>query len=227
MKMMARIDLIVMRKTLIQLMRIGIAVFLFVALVSGNALAAAVALCVMVPTIYSMSITAYDEINRWESFRMCLPIEREDVVKGHYASTAIVVVAGFAFAAIAAPLLTWLVSLLGGSSFGFDEVGEMVAGCALGLAVSFLMSAVTLPVVAKFGATKASRFAPLLLACVMALLFAALGEVLSGEELPALLGFLSTQTGVAVAIVAAVVACAAAYLASMPLALRFYRAREL
>ncbi len=226
MKLMAHVDLIVMRKTLVQLVRIGLAVLLFITVMTGNALSGAAALCVMVPAIYSMSVTAYDEVNRWEAFRLCLPVEREDVMRGHYASTAVVVAVSFAFAVITAPLLTWLSSLLTGSSFGFDVVGEMVAACALGLVISFWIPAVNLPIVAKFGMTQASRYVPLLLACVMAFSFAALGHVLSGDGLPMALDFLSTQTGIAIAIVAAVVVSAAAYFASMLLAVRLYKARE-
>ncbi|MBQ9954910.1 MAG: ABC-2 transporter permease [Eggerthellaceae bacterium] len=226
MKLMAHVDLIVMRKTLVQLVRIGLVVLLFIVLVTGNALSGAAALCVMVPAIYSMSIMAYDEINRWESFRLCLPVEREDVIRGHYASTLIVMLVSFAFAVVIAPLLTWLASLLSGSSFGFDAVGEMVLVCAIGFAISFWIPAVNLPIVAKFGVTQASRYVPLLLACVMAFSFAALGQVLSGDGLPTVLSFLSTQTGVVVAIVAAVVLSAAVYFASMLLALKFYQARE-
>lgn len=228
MKLMAKVDLIVMRKTLVQLLYIGLAVLLFITLVTGNALSGAAALCVMVPAIYSMSITAYDEINRWESYRLCLPVEREDVMKGHYVSTIVIMAAAFAISVIVAPLLAWLASLVGGSTFGFDAVAEIVAACALGLAISFWIPAVNLPIVAKFGMTRASRYAPLLLACVMAFSFAALGHVLSvsGDELPAVFDFLLTQTGAVVAVIAAVVVSAAAYAASMLLALKFYRARE-
>jgi len=238
MKAMALSDLIIMRRALAQMMGIFLVVAVFVAASTGSIVAATAALAVMSPAMFVISIAAYDQFNHWESFRLSLPLNRADVVKGRYASTTLVVAGSFVFALVVSVAIAALFTplsdagLLGPFEYNPSSLGEITAACALGLAVSLWIPAISLPLSLRFGLTRMTRLAPVVVAFAIAIAFTALSNLESSSGIVAwLLGawvfdFLATGETAVIAVLAAVGVSAAVFAASLPIALRLYKTRE-
>ena len=126
----------------------------------------------MVPFMYLFSISAYDEQNGWERFRLTLPLSRKQVAYGRYASTFLIMVCSLVLACIVGLAMGAICSTLPTTSvpeglklatFGFVET-------ALATQLIMLIACIfTLPLIMRFGMTKGSRIVPVVI--VLALSF--------------------------------------------------------
>ncbi len=172
MNAMVRSDLIIMRRSLIQLFGICLIVCVFIAIGMESLIAGIAAVVAMVPMMYMFSIVAYDEANGWERFRLTLPISRHEVVFGRYASILIV----FALCDILALATAWILSLVLSTipnsplaesvQGGFDPLFYL-AGILMVSAVMIVVAAISTPLFLRFGITKGSRLIPLLVLAVL------------------------------------------------------------
>lgn len=166
MLVMIKTDFVTMKNYALQLLGIMLLVSVFICLGTGSFVAGIAALTVMLPFMYIFSIVAYDEMNGWERFRLTLPISRNQVVLGRYASILIVIalsivlsllVAGIiCLAAMLLPQLEVIASFLEGLSLT-TEVGHAL----LIAAILVFITALVMPLFMRFGMTKATRIAPL------------------------------------------------------------------
>lgn len=191
---------------------------------------------VMLPFSLSFTLFAYDERNRWEQFRLALPLSRSNVIAGRYASLAIIVVVSVAIGlaitgvVLAAATLLPNVALLNNLMTNFSAQAIALTA-ALPFAILFVMLSITLPLTARFGMTKAIRFIPLIITMAILGFFAALD--LPGVDFSAFLpifdtiaSMLETLAGT-IAISGAIVAASAViYLLSAVLSVRLYAKRE-
>ncbi len=238
MKTMVVADFTVMKSTLAQLAGICAAVALVMGVVMDTMAGAVAVIAAMTPFMFLFSLCAYDEQNGWERFRLTLPLSRRQVAFGRYATMAVLcaavalfsLVIGFLVVAVA----SWASEGLGldvplGLTWAESSGAAMTASALLSIAVILAACAVALPLLMRFGMTRATRFVPLV---VLAL---ALGVGLFSDHLPdsgAVFGFLQwLEAGNGANLVLFAFGCLAVALAlfaaSAPLAAKFYEQREL
>ncbi len=228
MKAMVFSDLITSRNSFAQLLGITVFVAAFIAVGSGTLVTAVACMAAMVPLMYLFSISAYDEWNGWERFRLTLPLTRRQVAYGRYAS--MLAVAGCTLA------LSLAIGLLIGAIAGALPPGVAPEGLTLtpealqaivpaGVLTELVVltaSAVTLPLIMRFGMTKGTRLAPMAVVLALTAAMVLVGDS-STVDLDAVLASASTVAVVAAAVVVAL----ALYGASAVLAARLYERREL
>lgn len=174
MKTMIVSDFITMKNAMVQLASINLVCAVFIGAVSQSALVATGALAIMVPFMYVFSISAYDEMNGWERFRLTLPIDRRQVVLGRYAGIALLTVAcGIAALALLA-VFEFVAGMLPAGTLpeelliGPAEALMPVSAVALIAAIVLAVAAFTLPLIMKFGMTKGTRIVPIVMVLLVA-----------------------------------------------------------
>lgn len=191
------------------------------------------AIGVMVPLTLLFTLAALDEHANWEQFRLTMPVSRADVVVGRYATCLVIAVASVAAGLVLAGIVVGVACAVPGipylSDVLVDLAWEPVLVCAAaGLAIALVTIAVMLPLVVRFGMTKAVRYAPAVgVAIVLAALigggFDALGGIVDSLGFP-----VAASPGLIAAFAAAAIAVVAAlYAASCALSCRLYATREL
>lgn len=161
MKAMIVSDFAVLRSVLLQLLGICLVIALFMGYVMG-AVGTAAAIAAMVPFTGLFSLAAYDEQNNWERFRLTLPLTRRQVVFGRYASIALLTVGSLALALVLGLGIAALAGLLPAewlpeSLSPSENTPEMIVGSTVGgVSVVAIAMAVAMPVITRFGMTKAA-----------------------------------------------------------------------
>ncbi len=238
MRAMILSDLLTVRNMLLQLLGICIVVGLVMCYAMETVAGGMTAIAAMTPFTYLFSLAALDEQNGWERFRLALPISRRHVVFGRYVSLFVVAI-GAALFAVALGLAVSVVaealadgqpdSVLTALSFTENPPLALLGSTCLGVLVIFVGTTVALPLIARFGMTRAVRIAPLVVIFALAL-----GIGLFGDNVP-LIGFFSdidawiaagdyAKIAGAVGIVFA--ATMALYAASALLSAKLYESRE-
>lgn len=239
MKAMIMSDLIVMRRSLVQLAAICFLCSAVIAVSTGGSLSI-VGACfgAMVPLLYLLSVASYDELANWQVYRLTLPMSRSNAVAGRYVGMLIVAVSSAIAGAIASyviAIIAGLVAVPAGSDGSFmsnltlaANPAQVIWGGAIGGAAAALaMSAITLPALARFGLRKGTRFIPIVGVVILALSVALFGEggPLYGI-LPDMAQLLPTP-GAEMAFIAILAALALAlYGISFPLSMKLYDTRE-
>lgn len=190
--------------------------------------------CLALMFAYSVGFTlaAYDERNDWEKLRLTLPLSRADIVRGRYATFALATLAGIALGcaltavlwalAQVAPTIPVVSSLAAGVSW--QIVVAMVAVSFVGALVLWL---VALPLIARFGMTKAVRFLPLAFVAVLPIATVLMQQAGPPPAFVAdFVAWVVTPAGTVVASLAAVAVMAALFALSGALAVRLYEKRE-
>lgn len=174
MNTMIRSDLITMKNSAAQLAIMPLIVAAAILVMTSSLLASVAAIGAMLPFLFIFSISAYDEMNGWERFRLTLPITRHQVAYGRYGSTLIVVAAcalcSLLFAAVAATVLSalwpdgsWMSSFSGAEPPKGNLAEMTVSAVCMVSAVILLVAAFSYPLIMRFGMTKGTRFAPIAL----------------------------------------------------------------
>lgn len=231
MKAMLLTDFAVMRKYQPQQVVIALVVGTFVGIMTESPYIPLTVVCVSVAFSLIFSLLALDERNGWESYRLALPFSRRSIVQGRYVSILVVALEALAlgFVPVAALTATGVVMpgipKLGAMAASFD-VQAFALLVAVSFALTLAMFAITLPLNARFGMTKAVRYVPLVLACAIMILF---GISAVTDTAPTIFteidAFASTPEG---ALATATVTCLiglAIYAASYALSVRFYERR--
>ncbi|WP_165053974.1 MULTISPECIES: ABC-2 transporter permease [unclassified Adlercreutzia] len=237
MKAMILSDLTTMRRILIQLLGIMAAVSLFLAVTVETLAATAACAAVMIPFMFMFNVAAYDEINKWESFRLAMPMSRRGVVAGRYASLLLVTALSLGVSVACSFAVTGAAALLSGamgqgapleSLLLENNPPEMIVAAGLmGTAAVLVASAVTLPLIMRFGMSLATRLLPLAMLCGAGGFCLAVDNGLLAGLLPA--GGLESlfNGGFAGLFAALVVVPLVLYAVSLVVSLRVYRSREL
>ncbi len=229
------VDLIVMKSNFAQLAGLCALISVVVAFVSGTVVTFAVAASVMVPFLFLFTVSAYDETNGWEQFRMAMPFSRREVVFGRYGSFLAVCVVSAILAAALALVLAAVARLLPQSidaiaSIAAEElpVSVLVGMMLMGSSFALVSGCITIPLTMRFGMTKGVRLVPVVV------VFALVGlSAVGSEPIEAAVSALASATNfgddVLIALIALIVMLAALvlYAASAALSVRLYAAREL
>ena len=230
MKAMIVSDFAVLRSALLQLLGICAIIALFMGYVMG-AVGTAAAIAAMVPFMGLFSLAAYDEQNNWERFRLTLPLTRRQV--GRYASIALLtagsltlaLVLGLGIAALAGLLpAQWLPESLSPA----ENTPEMIVGSTIGgVSVVAIAMAVAMPVITRFGMTKAARIVPVIVVLVVAFAVAFFGSGIQPTGVLAdLVQWLDTGSNYFFLAAALVAVVALIYVASAFVAAKLYEKRE-
>lgn len=228
MKAMIVSDFAVLRSVLLQLLGICLVIALFMGYVMG-AVGTAAAIAAMVPFTGLFSLAAYDEQNNWERFRLTLPLTRRQVVFGRYASIALLTVGSLALALVLGLGIAALAGLLPAewlpeSLSPSENTPEMIVGSTVGgVSVVAIAMAVAMPVITRFGMTKAARIVPIIVVLIVA--FFGNGVQLTGV-LADLVQWLDTGNNYLFLAAALVAVVALIYVASAFVAAKLYEKRE-
>lgn len=234
MKTMMVSDFCAMKSALAQMAGILAAAGIVMAWAMDTAVGAAAAVGAMAPFMYLFSVGALDEQNGWERFRLTLPLTRRQVVFGRYGSTAVVAVAAAVVGLLVGLLVTAVADAVGnegglltGLSSVQNPLEALVCSVVLTLTVFLVGAAVALPLMARFGMTKATRFVPLVVVLAMVLGIAALDTPLSSGVLAEWGAWVTGDVWHGALLVGgALLAAAVLYGASALIAARLYEQRE-
>lgn len=157
-----------------------VSVFMAIALRSTVVISACIA--AMIPLLAAFSLLAYDEINNWQSFRLTMPLNRNDVICGRYL-TVIAIAAASVIAGIVVSLVIALVAqacssvpFLAPLSMENGSIEEIAAGSLAAGSISLLMAAAFIPPAMKAGMTKGVRYTPFIIMALFLLGSGAFGE---------------------------------------------------
>ena len=174
MKAMIVSDFAVLRSALLQLVGICVVIALFMGYAMGTLVGGAAAIAAMPPFMLLFSLAATDELNGWERFRLTLPLTRRQVVFGRYASLGLIAAATIAFSLALSFLLLGVIScmpagILPEGLTPADNPPAALVGSVVGaVGVITLGMAVTLPLIFRFGMTRATRLVPVVVVIAIA-----------------------------------------------------------
>ncbi|MEY8460290.1 ABC-2 transporter permease [Eggerthellaceae bacterium 24-137] len=175
MKTMIVSDFAILRPTLIQLAGICAVVALAMGYATGSVASGAAAIAAMTPFMLLFSLAAIDEQGGWERFRLTLPITRRQVVFGRYATLGTIALGTIAFAlALSFGVLAVLALLPAaivpeGLAPAENPPAAIIGGVVGGVCVIMVGMAVALPLIMRFGMTKATRIVPAVVVIFLAL----------------------------------------------------------
>ena len=215
--------------------------YLILGVVVGIAMESSVAMvaCIaaMTPFLTVFTLSGYDAVNGWESFRACLPISRGAVAFGRYvvvllvtimmAALAIVVALVLAQVAPALPLPEGTAANLAAGS----DPATLIAAAMAGASIILFVTALILPFILRFGMNKAMRIIPIVMVLAVVVAIPVLGDVLAQlsviDWVADLIAFAEDESNLIALTGAIAGAVLIVYAASGLLAARLYRGKEL
>lgn len=173
MKAMIFSDLITSRRWFLMLVGTTLLVAVFIAILTGGLYGSIGVCAAMVPFMYLFNISAYDEQNGWERYRLTLPISRRQVAYGRYASMLVICACSFVMAVVMGLAIGAVASLLPesvstpGLRLTATSVAEIAGATLLTQALILFIASLTMPLILRFGMTKATRLAPVLMVLLL------------------------------------------------------------
>ncbi len=166
MKTMLMFDLLTAKKIAMSQMVLGVAVSLVIAVSTQTPITIMPIMALMLAYSVGFTLVAYDERNDWERFRLTLPLSRADVIRGRYGTFVIMTLAGLLAGALLTAIVYALAQIMPDApvlSVLSEPLGwqVMLAMAVASVAFSLVLWLIALPLVARFGMTKAVRFIPL------------------------------------------------------------------
>lgn len=233
MKAMIVSDFAVLRSAILQLLGICAIIALFMGYAMGTLVGGAAAIAAMPPFMLLFSLAATDEQNGWERFRLTLPLTRRQVVFGRYASLALVAIGTIVFALALSFLLLGVISCMPAGTLpegltpAENPPAALVGSVVGAVGVITLGMAVTLPLVFRFGMTRATRFVPVVVVIAIA---CGIGFFDAGVQFTGVLAdlvqWLDTGSNYLFLAAALVAVVALIYVASAFVAAKLYEKRE-
>lgn len=232
MKTMLMFDLLTAKKLARSQLLLGVVVALVLTVSTGSALCIMPIMALMLAYSVGFTLVAFDERNDWERFRLTLPLSRANVVQGRYATfvvmTLVGLVLGVAVTAIVYGLSLALpqTELFAGLFEGMDW--QIVLGMvAASIAFSLALWLVALPLVARFGMTKAVRYLPLIVVIGVMLLLTGLKDFEAPAFLLDFIAWVATPAGTVAVAAGTLIIMLVLYAVSATVAVKLYAKREL
>ncbi|MGB4659263.1 MAG: ABC-2 transporter permease [Mobilitalea sp.] len=101
----------------------------------------------MVFAILTLSLYSYDDMAKWDSYALTMPVSKENIVQGKYLMMLLLTAIGTTISLLFTVILN--IALKSDSAF------TGISACAIGAAVVILFYSVTLPFITKLGVEKA------------------------------------------------------------------------
>ncbi len=232
MKTMFMFDLLTATKMLKSQVVLSVVVAVIFGVSTDMPLAIIPFMALMLAYATGFTLVAYDERNDWEKLRLTLPLSRADIIRGRYATFAAMTMAGIVLGGVLVAVL-WVLAQLAPTAPVLSEfAGALDWQMAVAMAVSGVVFAlvlwiIALPLVARYGMTKAVRFLPLAFVIVLPI---ATVLVQKAGPLPAsvmdFVAWVATPTGTLVAAGAALAFIVVLFALSSMLSVRLYEKRE-
>ena len=232
MKTMFMFDLLTAKKMLKSQFVLSVVVAVIFGVSTDMPLAIIPFMALMLAYATGFTLVAYDERNDWEKLRLTLPLSRADIIRGRYATFAAMTMAGIVLGGVLVAVL-WVLAQLAPTAPVLSEfAGALDWQMALAMVVSGVVFAlvlwiIALPLVARYGMTKAVRFLPLAFVIVLPI---ATVLVQKAGPLPAsvmdFVAWVATPTGTLVAAGAALAFIVVLFVLSSMLSVRLYEKRE-
>ena len=224
MKAMVVSDFMIAKKYLIQQLITASIVGVFIAIMLETPYVVAPAVGVMIPFSLSIVILSLDERADWQQFRLALPLTRADIIRGRYASLALISLAGV----VGGLLVTFLLVALAHAVLLVDYSWQAIAfACVASLVIILLMLSLIMPLFSRFGMTKGVRYLPLVVVFAVVIGFQVGGNSAPAEFLSNVSDLLETPAGTAAVAAGTLAVVAALYAASAALSVKLYAKREL
>lgn len=234
MKTMIVSDLAALRSMLVQLVGICLVISVFMGVAMGSLAGPAAAIATMVPFMLLFSLAATDEQGGWERFRLTLPLTRRQVAYGRYAGLAVVTAASLAFALALAFAFRGVAAVMPagilpeGLAPAANPPAAIIGASVAGACVVLIGEAVALPLIMRYGMTKATRIVPLVVVVAIASAVGFLGEGFHPTGVLAdLVAWLEAGDNFLFLAAAMLGAAALVYAVSALVAARLYERREL
>lgn len=236
MKIMLLTDLVLTRRTLIQLVIMCGCMVAFICIFTETVATIGASFTTMLPLFYPFTITAYDESNNWQTYRLSLPLSRNTTSLGRYACFLLVVLGSMLLGALISYVMCIVGTALGPNvpflaPFTFEGNPPIViwGSSALGATTVLFIASITLPFVSKMGMTKGVRFIPVAFALILVLLFTLFSnEGPFAAFVPDFLYYLTTNdSAIPLLIALATLVSVVMFFISMMISLKLYQKREL
>ena len=232
MKTMLMFDLLTAKKIAMSQMVLGVAVSLVIAVSTQTPITIMPIMALMLAYSVGYTLVAYDERNDWERFRLTLPLSRADIIRGRYGTFVVMTLAGLVVGALLTAIVYGLAQILPDapvlSSLSEPLGWQVVLAMAVAsVAFSLVLWLIALPLVARFGMTKAVRFIPLAF-----IAFLPIGTVLAQQAGPPpafvvdLITWAVTSEGTIVLSLAVLALMAVLAVLSCLLSVKLYEKRE-
>ncbi|MEG0015930.1 MAG: ABC-2 transporter permease [Gordonibacter sp.] len=231
MKAMLWSDLLVAKKYFVQQILLCLVVAVFVCIMTSNLYVGMPLASVMMPFSLAFTLFALDERGNWEQFRLALPLSRTDIILGRYASLAVLALIGLVLGAlilglvVAAATLFPSIPQLAGLLTTLSWQG-IVLVAAISIVIILAMFSLTMPLVSRFGMTKAVRFVPLLAVVGIMVVFSLGGNDEMSVFATNLANLLATPGGTLAVAGIVLAAGLALYALSGVLSVRLYAKRQ-
>lgn len=232
MKTMFMFDLLTAKKMLKSQFVLSVVVAVIFGVSTDMPLAIIPFMALMLAYATGFTLVAYDERNDWEKLRLTLPLSRADIIRGRYATFAAMTMAGIVLGGVLVAVL-WVLAQLAPTAPVLSEfAGALdwqmaVAMVVSGVVFALVLWIIALPLVARYGMTKAVRFLPLAFVIVLPI---ATVLIQKAGPLPAsvmdFVAWVATPTGTLVAAGAALAVIVVLFALSSMLAVRLYEKRE-
>lgn len=233
MKAMIVSDFAVLRNALLQLVGICLIIAVIMGWATDSLISAEAAISAMIPFMLLFSLAATDEQHGWERFRLTLPLTRRQVVFGRYASLGLLAAATIVFALTLSFLVLGIASLLPASivpegfTFAANPPAALVGSVVGAVSVIALGMSVALPLIMRFGMTRAARIVPLIVVIAIACGISFFGSGIQPTGvLTDLVQWLDTGNNYLFLAAALVAVVALIYVASAFVAAKLYEKRE-
>ncbi len=220
MKAMVVSDFMIAKKYLIQQLITASIVGVFIAIMLETPYVVAPAVGVMIPFSLSIVILSLDERADWQQFRLALPLTRADIIRGRYASLALISLAGV----VGGLLVTFLLVALAHAVPSVPQLASLLVDYSW-QAIAF--ACVASLVFSRFGMTKGVRYLPLVVVFAVVIGFQVGGNSVPAELLSNVGNLLETPAGTAAVAAGTLAVVAALYAASAALSVKLYAKREL
>ena len=235
-------DLIMLKGSIIQTLVVYVIVGVAITIGMGSAVSGAACISSMVVIMLYFVLGSYDEANGWQRFRAAFPLSRKGIVLGRYALILCLSAAACALGFLVSELLVQAVSfgpLQGFAAMFGSEVQTglgvwsnppsiLLAAALLGSIAALGMMSFMLPVVMRFGMTRAARLVPMVVLMAAIIVAMSLSEVWDAAWLGKMASWLSADpdlaflqiVGLSVALVLVV------YAVSAFVSIKLYERRE-
>jgi len=101
----------------------------------------------IVTAILTLSLYSYDEMVKWDTYALTLPISKEDIVQGRYLMMLLLTLIGL--------IVGYSFTVLFHATTGIGSLQTTMKSCSMGAAVAILYYCVAMPLITKQGIEKA------------------------------------------------------------------------
>lgn len=237
MKTMVISDFATMGSSLLQMLGIMATVYVVIGVTIGSISGAAATVTVM-SFVYVFSLASSDEMSDWEAYRLTLPLSRRQVVFGRYLSVVLTTVISGVLLVVLGLVTAWIATALDAGAgsqpvisnltFTNNPPTTVIGAVLVANTIVLAVFAVALPLIMRFGMTRAVRLAPLVAVFVIVVAINFMGsDAAMMETVSGWFAWVGSNDAAAVLMPLGVfIVMLAIFMATAPVAARLYAKRQ-